>query len=83
MVRDNKKIYAEPNDEDTVIKSNDLDMLDNNCLVVGNGDKRLEQVKDSTQYGSIIYLVDGVMQLLQIQPNKTLGIDTNGNLAWL
>lgn len=83
MVRDNNKIYAEPNDEDTVTMSGDLDNLSNNCLVACSNNKQITKVEDNTQYGSIVYLVDGAIQLLQIQPNKLLGIDANGNLAWL
>lgn len=81
MVRTNNEILAEKNDEDTVL-TDTLTILSNNCIIVGNGTKKITKLTDS-QYGSIVYLSNGEIQQLAIQPNKLLGIDANGNLAWL
>ena len=84
MVRTNNEILAEKNDEDTVL-TDTLTILSNNCLIVGNGTKKVKKVTKLTdsQYGSIIYLLNGEIQQLAIEPNKLLGIDANGELAWL
>ena len=81
MVRRNGEILAEKNDADTVL-TDTLTILNNNCFIAGNTGKQIKKLTDS-QYGSIIYLSNGTIQQLAIQPNKLLGIDANGNLAWL
>lgn len=81
MVRIGSEILAEKNDEDTVL-TDTLTVLSNNCLIAGNGTKKVKKLTDS-QYGSIIYLLDGEIQQLAIEPNKLLGIDANGELAWV
>ena len=80
MVRDKNIIYAEVNDEDTVLTE---DILTDNSLLVGNFNKNIKKVLDSTKYGAIIFIIDNEVQILPIQPNKKLGTDTNGNLAWI
>lgn len=81
MVRTGSEILAEKNDEDTVL-TDTLTILSNNCLIAGNGTKKVTKLTDS-QYGSIIYLSNGEIQQLAIEPNKLLGIDANGELAWV
>lgn len=80
MVRDKNIIYAEVNDEDTVLTK---DILTDNSLLVGNFNKNIKKVLDSAQYGAIIFMIDNEVQILAIQPNKKLGTDANGNLAWI
>lgn len=83
MVRNNTKILAEPNDEDTVLMSENSDDLANNGLITGNNNKSIKHEDKTTNYGSIFYLINGQVQELLIQPNKKLGTDANGNLAWV
>lgn len=82
MVRDKNNIFAEPNDEDTVLMDeNSYEFVDNG-LIVGANNKSLTR-KSIKDYGSILYLLDGKVQELKIQPNKKLGIDASENLAWI
>lgn len=83
MVRDKNTIFAEPNDEDTVLMTEDSTELIDNGLIKASGDKFIKHSADDKEYGSILFLVDGQIQELQIQPSKRLGLDANGNLAWV
>lgn len=81
MVEDINNTYAEQNDEDTVLNEADI-QLNNNMLVIGNNEKQIK-ILVPKYFNGIVFLVNGVVQLLEIQPNKKLGIDANGNLAWM
>lgn len=83
MVRDKDNIYAEANDEDTVLVDENSLAIVNDGLVTGKGNKFIQQKADDTDYGFILFLVNGVIQELPIIPNKLLGTDANGNLAWV
>lgn len=83
MVRDKNNIYAEANDEDTVLVDENSLAIVNDGLVTGKGNKSIQQKADDTDYGFILFLVNGVIQELPIIPNKLLGTDANGNLAWV
>lgn len=80
MVRDSSTIYAEVNDEDTVLSE---DLLVDGILLLGANNKNIKEVIDSSQYGAIVFMLSGEIQILPIQPNKKLGTDVNGNLAWI
>lgn len=80
MVRDSSTIYAEVNDEDTVLSE---DLLVNGILLLGANNKNIKDIVDSSQYGAIVFMLSGEIQILPIQPNKKLGINANGNLAWI
>lgn len=80
MVRDSSTIYAEANDEDTVLSE---DLLVNEILLLGANNKNIKDIVDSSQYGAIVFMLSGEIQILPIQPNKKLGTDANGNLAWI
>lgn len=83
MVRDKNTIFAEPNDPDTVLAAEDSYEFENNALITGEGNKKVKHQADEKDYGSILFLVNGQVQELQIQPSKKLGTDANGNLAWV
>ena len=83
MVRDKNNIYAEPNDEDTVLVDENSLAIVENGLITGKGNKSIQQKADEATYGFILFLVNGVVQELPIIPNKLLGTDANGNLAWV
>lgn len=83
MVRDKYNIYAEQNDEDTVLVDENSSVIVNDGLITGKGNKSIQQKTDETNYGFILFLLNGVIQELPIIPNKLLGTDANGNLAWV
>lgn len=83
MVRDKNNIYAEANDEDTVLVDENSLVIVNNGLITGKGNKSIRQKADETDYGFILFLIDGAVQELAIIPNKLLGTDAYGNLAWV
>ena len=83
MVRDNTTIYAEVNDEDTVIVDETSPTIMNDGLIIGKGNKSIAQKVDAEEYGVILYLSEGIVQELPIIPNKRLGTDADGNLAWV
>ena len=80
MVRDINTIYAEANDPDTVLTKDAITVLKDGGLVLGNGGKTVRDLED---LNAIVYVDNGVAQVLPIQPNKRLGTDANGNLAWV
>lgn len=80
MVRNKTTIFAEVNNEDTVLQ--DTINIDNG-FITGNGDKSIAPNMNSNEFGYIIYMIDGVVQLLPIEPNKRLGLNSAGNLTWL
>lgn len=81
MVRDKTTILAEVNDEDTVLVKEESPMILENGFVIGADGKTILQ--KTIDYGAIIYLYNGQIQELKIQPNKRLGLDADGNLVWL
>ena len=81
MVRDKNTILAEVNDEDTVKVSKQSSQIVEDGFIIGVDNKTILQ--KTMDYGAIIYLSNGQIQELKIQPNKRLGLDTNGNLVWL
>lgn len=79
MIRDDKRIYAEVNDPNTVLASG---TLETGVPVVGNGNKA---VKSFTGKSSILFL-DDVGQLSVLPTNvkdKYVGTDNNGQLTLL
>ena len=82
MVRDNKKEYAEPNDENTVV-TNTLDLLSNDNLIIGGNEDLKMVVHGIDIKNAIFYIKDNQLKILEIEPNKKLGSDNNGNLLWI
>lgn len=79
MIRDITKIYGEPNDINTVLAS---DILTNNGLIVGNGNKSIKVFKVNNN--SLITILNGKVEAFPLNmPNKMIGTDENGNLALL
>lgn len=81
MVRTKNEILAEANDEDTVLKSNNSEEFVEDSFIIGADNKTV--LRKTMNYGVIIYLSNGNIQELPIEPNKKLGVDANGNLAWI
>ena len=81
MVRDKKTIFAEANDEDTVKVSEESSSILEDGFIIAVDDKTIFQ--KTNDFGTIIYLLDGKVHELKIQPNKKLGISTDGLLTWL
>lgn len=81
MVRTKNEILAEANDEDTVLKSNNSEEFVEDSFIIGADNKTV--LRKTMNYGAIIYLSNGNIQELPIEPNKKLGVDANGNLAWI
>lgn len=80
MVRDKNKIYAEKNDEDTVLSEQ---LLDADALVVGKTDKSIQVVQD-LQVNRIITVGDVVQQVGSYDMiNKVLKIDENMNFIFV
>lgn len=79
MIRDKNKIYAEPNDPDTVLASNNLP---SDVFVVGAGNKGIgsysippNRILITNGSGEITYLdFNG-------QANKAIGTDASGNIV--
>ena len=79
MIRDNKKIYGEVNDPNTVLASG---TLSEDNLIVGNGNKGIKTLLSSGK--AIVWVRNGIVQQLPFTAaNKILGTDADGNLVWL
>lgn len=84
MVRNKNIIFAERNDEDTVLAAEDSNEFVEYGLITAAGTKSIRhKIIEDLDYGKILYLVDGKVQELKIQPNKKLGTDASGNLVWI
>lgn len=81
MVRTKNEILAEVNDEDTVLKSNTSEEFVEDGFIIGADNKTV--LRKTMNYGAIIYLSNGNIQELPIEPNKKLGVNANGNLMWI
>lgn len=77
MVRDKNIIYAEKNDEDTVLSEQNI-VIDE--LVVGNSDKNLKSYKNN---GIVVIDNNGIISTsITTEPNKIMCLDINKNIVW-
>lgn len=82
MVRDHLKVYAELNDENTVL-SQDITENINSIMVGDNTGKGITQLTSKDDFGILYFDIDGTVKLLDPVPNKYLGINDLGRLDWI
>lgn len=78
MVRDKDNIYAEKNDDDTILS---YDSLPSGIMLLGNGAKLIK----ASQLNSGIVFVNnlGIISLsITNEPNKIAYIDSDKNIVW-
>lgn len=84
MIRDKNKIYAEPNDPNTVVSVDNLAIEPNEYYIVGHGNKG---IKHHTAPPRSILITDANGNLTSLsysnKPNTFIGTDGAGNIVLL
>lgn len=78
MIRDKLKIYAEPNNPNSVRTT---EILTANKLLKASNTREIVKL-NTTKQGIFYTDASGNAQFLEAEPNKILVTDSEGNLKW-